>query len=70
VANPLATILSGAMMLDWLGDRHGDKSCLRAAARVEQAVSSVLEEGKARTRDMGGVTSTSEMARIVNQHMK
>ncbi len=69
VANPIATILSGAMMLDWLGDRHQDERCLRAAVRVEQAVSAVLEEGAARTRDMGGNTSTSELARIVAQHL-
>jgi 3-isopropylmalate dehydrogenase len=69
VANPVATILSGAMMLDWLGDRHADERCLQAARRIETAVESVLKEGVARTRDLGGDTSTSEFARIVAQHL-
>jgi 3-isopropylmalate dehydrogenase len=69
VANPAATILSGAMMLDWLGDRHDDASCLQAARRVESAVANVLAEGTARTRDLGGNTSTSEFAGIVAQHL-
>jgi 3-isopropylmalate dehydrogenase len=69
IANPIATILSGAMMLDWLGDRRSDDTCLSAAARVERAVSTVLAEGTARTRDMGGNTSTTEFAKIVVQHL-
>ena len=38
LANPLATMLSGAMMLDWLGERHDDEAALQAARRIEVAV--------------------------------
>ncbi len=65
IANPIATILSGAMMFDWLGDRHQDDRCLRVADSVEQTVSKVIEEGHVRTRDMGGNSSTSEFAQEV-----
>jgi 3-isopropylmalate dehydrogenase len=56
--NPLATILTAALMLDWLGEK--DK-----ARRVEGAVAEVIREGKVRTYDMGGTAKLSEMARAV-----
>jgi len=54
IANPVATILSAAMMLEWL-----DMS--EYAARVNQAVELVLAEPANRTRDMGGNLSTTQM---------
>lgn len=65
VANPLATILSAAMMLDWLGDRHNDEVCLTAAVNLETAVADVLEAGEVRTADLGGKASTTEIAEAV-----
>ncbi len=53
--NPIATILSLVIMLDWLGE--ADK-----AVRVERAVAAVVAEGKVRTYDMGGTHSTMDMA--------
>jgi tartrate dehydrogenase/decarboxylase/D-malate dehydrogenase len=58
VVNPLATILSAAMMLDHLGMAD-------AAAVVERAVAAVLEESKVRTPDLGGKSSTEEVAAAV-----
>ena len=65
IANPLATILSAAMMLDWLGERHEDADCTNAAAAIEHAVASVLAEGVVRTPDLGGTATTSEVATAV-----
>jgi 3-isopropylmalate dehydrogenase len=56
--NPIATILTVKMMLDWLGE--ADK-----AASVERAVAAVLAEGKVRTYDMGGKHSTIDMAQAI-----
>jgi isocitrate/isopropylmalate dehydrogenase len=56
--NPIATILSAKMMLDWLGET--DK-----ALAVEQAVASVIRDGKVRTYDMGGSNSTLEMGKAI-----
>jgi 3-isopropylmalate dehydrogenase len=53
-ANPTATILSAAMMLEWLGDR-----C--AAERIHTAVRTVFAERTSRTRDMGGALTTGGM---------
>ncbi|MGB7325286.1 MAG: isocitrate/isopropylmalate dehydrogenase family protein [Rubripirellula sp.] len=65
VANPMATILSAAMMLDWLGDKHGDEVCLAAAVVLEEAVAMVLADGKVRTPDLGGKSSTTEVAHAI-----
>jgi isocitrate dehydrogenase (NAD+) len=54
VANPVATILSGAMMLSYLDERE-------SAAAVEVAVSRVLTEGRWLTPDLGGSASTRQM---------
>jgi isocitrate/isopropylmalate dehydrogenase len=54
IANPIGSILSAKMMLDWLG-LQGE------GAIVENAVRSALNSGKVRTPDMGGNSSTSEM---------
>jgi tartrate dehydrogenase/decarboxylase/D-malate dehydrogenase len=58
VVNPLATILSGGMMLDHLG-------MAEAARAVEAAVAAVLAEGKVRTPDLGGKNGTEEMGTAV-----
>lgn len=55
IANPIATILAGQMMLDDIGER-------RAAADLEKAVLRVLGERKVRTPDLGGRASTMDMA--------
>ena len=60
-ANPLATILSAAMMLDWLGQRNSDVEATKAASRIESAVSKILQIGKVATPDLGGKSTTSQM---------
>ncbi|MEM8672129.1 MAG: isocitrate/isopropylmalate dehydrogenase family protein [Planctomycetota bacterium] len=65
VANPMATILSAAMMLDWLGDRNDDRACLESAVRLEDAVAHVLKAGEVRTPDIGGSSSTTEVAQAI-----
>jgi 3-isopropylmalate dehydrogenase len=66
VANPVATILSAAMMLDWLGERHQDPACIKAAASVRAATAAILKSGP-RTRDIGGSASTSEVTSAIVQ---
>ena len=65
VANPLATILSAAMMLDWLADRHQDAIARQAAQRIESAVAAVVASGEVRTADQGGMASTRDVAQAV-----
>jgi isocitrate dehydrogenase (NAD+) len=58
LANPIAMILSGAMLLRHLGE-HG------RATSVEAAVDRVLADGEVRTADLGGTSSTDEVAEAV-----
>jgi 3-isopropylmalate dehydrogenase len=58
VANPVAAILSAAMMLDWLGH----PVCRRGADLIRAGVHTLFSNPKARTRDMGGNFSTMEMS--------
>jgi len=61
VANPLATILSAKMMVEWLAGRHGDDSAREASKRIEAAVNQTLREGKVLTQDLGGTSKTHEV---------
>jgi 3-isopropylmalate dehydrogenase len=56
--NPIATILAARMMLEWLGEKE-------SAERLERAVAAVIAEGKVRTYDMGGSSSTLDMAETI-----
>ena len=58
IANPVAQIWTGAMMLEHLG--HAD-----AAHAVVGAIERVVEEGKTLTRDLGGRASTSEVGQAI-----
>jgi isocitrate/isopropylmalate dehydrogenase len=64
LANPLALLMSGAMMLNHLGEKRQDPEAQRAAARIKNAYNKALEEG-AKTRDLGGQLGTSEFADAV-----
>lgn len=65
IANPMATMLSAAMMLDWLGDKHNDAVCLNAGRALEDAVAAVLVAGESLTPDLGGTASTTDVANAV-----
>ena len=58
VANPVAQIWTGAMMLDHLGHEDAGRS-------VVQAIERVVQEGKVLTRDLGGTASTSDVGKAV-----
>jgi isocitrate/isopropylmalate dehydrogenase len=56
--NPIATILAAKMMLDWLGENE-------KANKLEKAVAYVIKEGEVKTYDMGGSSSTLDMAKEI-----
>jgi isocitrate dehydrogenase (NAD+) len=61
--NPIATIMAGSMLLEYLGEKAD-------AAKIENAVIAVLKEGKVRTADLGGKATTSEMADAIVAKVK
>jgi tartrate dehydrogenase/decarboxylase / D-malate dehydrogenase len=63
LANPLATILAGAMMLEHLGEAE-------AARKVEESVAKVLASGSTLTPDLGGTAKTDEVGAATIAHLE
>jgi len=71
IINPIATISAAQMMLDWLSVRNNNDSDLKRGANlIEEAVELVLKEGKVRTYDLGGNSSTSAVGDAICQKLK
>lgn len=60
--NPMAMLLTVKLMLEWLGE-------IEKAKQLENAIASVIEEGKVRTYDMGGNSSTIDVAKAVAERI-
>ena len=58
VANPIAAIWAGAMMVGHLGET-------KTEARILAAIESVLADGRVQTPDLGGKATTADMARAI-----
>ena len=65
IANPYAMIMSGQMLLAWLGRRHNEPRATEAAQRIQNAVTSLFQEARHLTRDLGGSASTQEMGDVI-----
>jgi isocitrate dehydrogenase (NAD+) len=63
IANPTALLRSGILMLRYLGE-------LAAADRVQRALEGVLNQGKVRTRDLGGTATTEQFADAIIELVK
>jgi isopropylmalate/isohomocitrate dehydrogenase-like protein len=61
--NPTATIMAASLMLDYLGEKE-------VATEIENAVMEVLSDGKVRTKDLGGSSTTSEMSDAIASKVK
>ncbi|MEY9359368.1 3-isopropylmalate dehydrogenase [Bradyrhizobium yuanmingense] len=63
-ANPTGMILSAAMMLDWLADKHGVESAAEAGAIIERAVDQVYAGG-IKPMEFGGGSGTADITKAV-----
>src|SRR5882724_2886525 len=63
-ANPTGMILSVAMMLDWLADKHGLESATEASERIERAVDKAYADG-IKPMEFGGRNGTADIAKAV-----
>src|SRR5690606_4681608 len=70
IANPTATFLSAAMMLEWLGERHGVESLLDAAQGIKDAVDTVFGSAQVKPADIGGNDGTAAITRAVVEAVK
>jgi 3-isopropylmalate dehydrogenase len=62
VANPYAMIMSGKMLLDWLGRRHEDRTAIAAGQLIDDAVARVIADRRDLTPDLGGNGTTVTMS--------
>jgi len=65
IANPTALMVSVAMLLEWLGARHGRDDLSAAAAAFNAAVDAVLADPANHTPDLGGSAKTADIGRAV-----
>jgi 3-isopropylmalate dehydrogenase len=54
-------IMSGQMLLGWLGRKHNEPKATAAAERIQAAVTKVIAEARHLTADLGGKASTQQM---------
>lgn len=64
-ANPLATFLSGVLMLDWLAEAHACPESARAAELLEKAIADTLASGSVMPYEFGGTTGTKAMTEAI-----
>jgi 3-isopropylmalate dehydrogenase len=70
IANPTAMLLSCAMMLDWLGERHGDAAAAAAGRRLDAAVLGAYRERRIRPFEFGGTDGTAAVTRAVLEQLQ
>jgi 3-isopropylmalate dehydrogenase len=63
-ANPTGMILSAAMMLDWLADKHGVEGAAEAGETIERAVDKVYADGL-KPMEFGGRNGTADITKAV-----
>ena len=69
IANPTAMLLSVAMMLDWLAERHADPALADGARAVEQAVQAAFAGAAVRPCEFGGSSGTTDITRAVLERL-
>jgi 3-isopropylmalate dehydrogenase len=65
IANPYAMIMSGKMLLEWLGRKRNEPKATAASKLVDAAMDKVIAEAKHLTADLGGKASTTQMGDAV-----
>jgi 3-isopropylmalate dehydrogenase len=65
IVNPVAMVLTAAMMLEWLAKTRNDRACAEGASRMQQAVNKVLATTTTKTPDLGGKATTMQVAEAI-----
>ena len=69
VVNPIASISSVQMMLDWLGRRTKDDDLVEVADLVCHAVADHVRDGTMLTYDLGGTASTTDVGTAIAERL-
>jgi 3-isopropylmalate dehydrogenase len=70
IANPAGMILSAALLLEWLGMRHGKPAFQQAYRAIQAAVDAALADASARTGDLSGKGNTKSFADAVVKQLR
>jgi len=65
LANPYAMIMSGRMLLEWLGRKRNEPRAAEAARLIDAAVDRIIAEARHLTPDLGGKAGTTQMGDAV-----
>lgn len=68
-ANPIATFLSAALMLDWLGKKHHNPGCQRGAELIVNGVTAALRDGQLIPFELGGTAGTASISDAIMQQL-
>jgi len=68
--NPAGLMLSTAMLLDWMGERHGRRDLIAAGVSFAQAVEDALADPSVRTPDIGGSSGTAAFGHAVVKRLQ
>ena len=64
--NPIASINSIQMMLDWLGRKNGEEGLVQVAQLIDDSVAEHLRGGKSLTYDLGGTATCSDVGESIS----
>lgn len=62
IANPISQLISAKLMLEYLGETNSDTKLIKIAYALNAAITEVVEEGRTLTPELGGNSSTTEVA--------
>jgi len=65
IANPYAMIMSGKMLIEWLGRKRNEPKATQAAKLIDAAMDRVIAEARNLTADLGGKAGTVEMGTAI-----
>src|SRR5262249_11807602 len=65
IANPYAMIVSGGMLLGWLGRKRGEPKAVEASGLIAAAVEKIGRDARHLTRALGGSASTQAMGEAI-----
>jgi isocitrate/isopropylmalate dehydrogenase len=67
--NPIATINSIQLMMDWLGRKNGEEELIRIGRMIDESVADHLRAGKGLTYDLGGNATCSAVGESITSRL-
>lgn len=70
IANPIATMLSASLMLEWISDKYSNRHCSLAAKLIDSAIDASFASGTLVPVELGGSAGTDEITQAVVSNIK